>query len=242
MKENKKRIEIIDALRGFAVVLMVIHHFLYNLVYFLDAPEWLFTNPVFDVLHYLFAGLFIMLSGISSRFSRGNIKRGLIVIALALAISIVTYLIEMPIWFGVLHLLGFSMIFFGLTRKVWDLLPRKAAPALFIALIICSALAPAYFSPDSGNAVFSVCLSLLGWPQPGFVSYDYFPVLPWIFVFLLGTWAGLYIIERKLPKWFYEAKFPIFPAIGRKALIIYILHQPILYGAVLGVEYLFFRS
>jgi len=242
MNENKKRIEIIDALRGFAVVLMVIHHFLYNLVYFLDAPEWLFTNPVFDVLHYLFAGLFIMLSGVSSRFSRGNVRRGLIVIALALAISIVTYLMEMPIWFGVLHLLGFSMIFFGLTKKLWDFLPRKVLPILFISLIIVGAFATAYAEPSAENAVVSVCLSLFGWPQQGFVSYDYFPVLPWIFVFLLGTWAGLYIIERKLPKWFYEAEFPIFPAIGRKALIIYILHQPILYGAVMGIQYLLPRS
>ena len=242
MNESKKRIEIIDALRGFAVALMVIHHFLYNLVYFLDAPEWLFTNPIFDVLHYLFAGLFIMLSGVSSRFSRGNVRRGFIVITLALAISIVTYLMKMPIWFGVLHLLGFSMIFFGMTKKLWDFLPRKVSPVLFISLIIAGAFATAYAEPSADNAVAGVCLSLFGWPQPGFVSYDYFPIIPWIFVFLLGTWAGLYIIERKLQKWFYEAEFPIFPAIGRKALIIYILHQPILYGAVMGVKYIFRHS
>ena len=42
--EKKKRIEIIDALRGFSVVLMVCHHFLYDLVEFLDAPEWFFSN------------------------------------------------------------------------------------------------------------------------------------------------------------------------------------------------------
>ena len=237
-KEHRKRIEIIDALRGLAVVLMVIHHLLYDCVEFLDAPEWLFTNPVFDVLHYTFAGLFIFLSGVSSRFSRGNNKRGLITIALAMAISAVTYFMNMPIWFGVLHLLGFSMLFFGLTGWLWDKIPRIAAPFIYIALIVGGALATAYFKPVSEQAFFGACLSILGWAQPGFVSYDYFPIVPWIFVSLLGTWAGQYIVERRLPDWFYNAEFPLFPAVGRKALLIYILHQPVLYALVMGIAML----
>ena len=239
MTDSKKRIEIIDALRGISVSLMVIHHLLYNCVYFLGGPEWLFTNPVFDVLHYMFAGLFILLSGISSRFSRSNVKRGLIALSFSAGITLVTYFMDMPIWFGVLHLLGFSMVFFGLTSKMWDIIPRKTASFLFIALIAVGALATARLEPISEHPFWGVCLSLLGWPQTGFESYDYFPLLPWIFIFLLGTWAGLYIIERKLPARFYEAGFPVFPAIGRKALLIYILHQPVLYLLTLGIKYLF---
>jgi len=238
MKETKKRIQIIDALRGLAVVLMVIHHLLYNLVYFLGAPEWLFTNPVFDILHYIFAGLFIFLSGVSSRFSHSNIRRGLIVIAVAAVITAVTYYMEMPIWFGVLHLLGFSMLFFGLTRKFWDLISGKAAPVIFIAAIATSAIAVTHPVPVSGYAWVRDVVSIFGWPQPGFISFDYFPLLPWVFVFLLGTWAGVYIAGRKLPGWFYEAEFPVFPAIGRKALIVYILHQPVLYAIVMGIAWL----
>ena len=235
MKKHKKRIELIDALRGLAVVLMVIHHLLYNLVYFLGAPVWLFTNPVFDVLHYMFAGLFIFLSGVSSRFSRGNIKRGFIVIAIAAGISAVTYYMEMPIWFGVLHLLGFSMLFFGLTGKLWDKIPRTVAPVMFIAFIVAGALATSHASPSAEHSFLRICLSILGWVQPGFRSFDYFPLLPWVFIFLLGTWAGVYIHERKLPAGFYEASFPFFPAVGRKALIIYVLHQPVLYALVMGI-------
>ena len=224
---ERKRIEAIDALRGLSVVLMVIHHFLYDCVEFLDAPGWLFSNPVFDILHYIFAGVFIFLSGVSSRFSRGNIKRGLKVIAIAAAISVVTHLMDMPIMFGVLHLLGFSMFFFGLTAKLWDLIPKKAAPVVFIAGVLAGALATKYFTPESEY------LWMLGWTSPGFVSYDYFPILPWFFVFLLGTWAGFYIKERKLPSRFYEVGFPVFPTIGRKALLIYVLHQPVLYAIIL---------
>ena len=64
-----ERIELMDGIRGLAIILMVLHHLAFDLVYFLGAPLWLFTNPVFDTLHYIFAGLFIMLAGVSSRFS-----------------------------------------------------------------------------------------------------------------------------------------------------------------------------
>ena len=234
MKE-KKRIEIIDALRGLAVVLMVIHHLLYNLAEFLDAPWWLYSNPVLDILHYIFAGLFILLSGISSRFSHSNIERGSIVVVLAVIITYVTNRMDMPIWFGILHMLGFSMLFFGLTQKFWDKIPRKAAPFIYITLIVASALAKTQIKLVSENIWLRDALNILGWSQKGFVSYDYFPLLPWIFVFLLGTWAGIYIRDRKLPEWFYEVKPPVFPAIGRKSLLIYILHQPVLYALVMGI-------
>ena len=258
MGENKKRIEIIDALRGFAVVLMVIHHLLYNLAAFLGAPWWLFTNPVFDVLHYIFAGLFIFLSGVSSRFSRGNVERGAKAIVVAVLITYTTYRMGMPVWFGVLHLLGFSMMFFGVTRKLLDsmffsvsvnsgterlsgsdsfrLSARDiVAPAVLVALVVASVLAKAYIPLTTESLWLRDFLSILGWQQPGFRSYDYFPLLPWLFVFLLGTWAGVFIRERVLPAWFYEVNPPIFPKIGRKALFIYVLHQPVLYALVMGI-------
>ncbi|MCL2151960.1 MAG: DUF1624 domain-containing protein [Oscillospiraceae bacterium] len=240
-KERKERIEIIDALRGLAVVLMVIHHFLYDLTAFLSAPIWLFTNPVFDTLHYIFAGLFISLSGVSSQLSRDNIKRGSVTIVLAVAITYLTYRMDMPVWFGVLHLLGFSMLFFGITRGLWDAIPKKIAPFVLASLVIASVITTTYVPIESENLWAQDALNVLGWPQPGFRSFDYFPLLPWIFVFLLGAWAGVYIRAKKLPSWFYKTKPPVFPAIGRKALLVYILHQPILYALVMWIAALIHR-
>jgi len=237
MEEKKKRIEIIDALRGFAIMLMVIHHALYNTWAFLDAPYWLYSNPVFNVLQGFFIGLFIIISGVSSRFSRGNVERGSIVIVIAMIITYVTVRMEMPIYFGILHLLGFLMIFYGLTRKLWDNIPRKIAPFIYIALVIAATLARVYLSPTSDNPVLSDLLSVLGWYQPGFINFDKQVILPWIFIFLLGTWVGEYIREGRFPARFYEIKVPFFPFVGRNALLIYVLHQPVLFGMTMIISY-----
>ena len=133
---DKQRIQLIDALRGLAVLLMVVHHFLYDLVAFCGAPAWLFSNPVFNFLHYIFAGLFLFLSGVSSNFSRSNVKRGLKALACALVITAVTTVMDMPIVFGVLHLLGTCMVLYGLTRRFWEKLPFWVVPVVSVVGIV----------------------------------------------------------------------------------------------------------
>ena len=238
MEEKKKRIESLDALRGFAVTLMVIHHALYNTMAFLGAPRWVYSNPVFDFLQIIFIGIFICVSGVSSRFSRSNTERGAIVLVIAVIITYVTFRMDMPIFFGILHVLGIFMMLYGLTQNLLDKIPRKAAGLIYLALIIVSALARTVLSPSSENPVIRDLLSVLGWWQPGFVSYDYQVILPWIFVFLFGTWAGEYIRERRFPTKFYEMKVPFFPLVGRNALLVYIAHQPILFGVTMLILHL----
>lgn len=249
MEPAKKRIDAIDALRGLAVILMVIHHFFRDLIDLCGAPEWLFTNWVFTPLHYVFAGTFVFLAGVSSNFSRNNLARGVKCFALALAMTFVTSLpvINAPIRFGVLHLLGICMIFYALSQKLLDKIPRKIQPFLYTGLIVLTVVL--IYGPDEeilirfyktltpeqeafwGDA--AQYLYIFGFPAADFWSADYFPLFPWLFLFLLGTWAGGYVKERRLPKAFYDFTCPVLPAVGRHALLVYVLHQPVMYGAIL---------
>jgi len=225
---TRKRIDIIDGLRGLVVILMIFYHGLNDVVLFLGVPERYFENPYADALQMFIAVTFITLSGVSSRFARNNVRRGIKVFLIAIIITAVTLVMDMPILFGVLHFLGFAMVFYGLTHKLWEAIPEWAAPIIYVAGIVLSVFV-------TRGAVTSKFLWMFGWTHPGFESWDYFPILPWIFVFLLGTWIGKFISEGRFPRWFYEAKIPILPAIGKRALIIYVLHQPILYGLSMAV-------
>ena len=70
----------------------------------------------------------------------------------------------------------------------------------------------------------------LGFRNASFFSSDYFPIIPWIFVYFAGNIVGLWVTEKKLPPKFYSMRVPFLADVGRNTLIIYLLHQPVLYG------------
>jgi len=230
--EKRGRIQIIDALRGLALVLMVFHHAFYDAVAFLGAPVWLFTNPVFDFLHNIFAGVFIALAGVSSRFSRSNWRRAGLCALAAFAVTFVTAQVGETVRFGVLHLLAACMLLYSACEDIWlkkhsDDKPRYIFGLIWVLLTAGSAIALKY-------AKFTFPFAaILGLPESGFASADYFPLLPWVFVFAFGAWAGKFIAQNRFPAKFYTISVPVLPAIGRKSLLIYLFHQPVLYALTL---------
>ena len=110
----KKRFDILDAWRTLAIVLMMVYHFLYDLYIFgILSADQLFSAPM-NVLERFICGSFILLAGASARFSRNNLRHGLIVLAAGLAVEIGAALAGQTIRFGVLMLLGWSMVLWHL--------------------------------------------------------------------------------------------------------------------------------
>lgn len=118
---------------------------------------------------------------------------------------------------------------------IWEALPAWVLPLFCIVLTILTAPCADGVSTQTPH------LWIFGFTTPDFVSTDYFPLLPWLFVFLFGTWAGRYVKDGRLPQGFYTLKAPHLALVGRHALLIYLLHQPVLYGAVRLLQLTLFR-
>jgi uncharacterized membrane protein len=116
------------------------------------------------------------------------------------------------------------MIIYGFAGKYFERLNRYLAAPLFLILFAVT------WVWTENTLVKATWLWPLGFMYSGFYSADYFPLMPWFFLFLLGTWLGGIIREQKEDSWLY---IPVHPALtwpGRHSLIIYLLHQPVLYG------------
>lgn len=247
-----KRIHLMDELRGFAVFCMVFYHGFYTLAFLMGQSwgEWLYR--FFMPAEPWFAGLFIFIAGISSNLTHSNLVRGVKLLGVALLVTLATAIAvpEELIVFGILHFLSVCMIAFGLLQLLRRRLGRTEEPPFRLwPVVVCAVLfivtrylASGYLQIPFVLRVFlpsgwyQAWLAPLGLPGPGFSSADYFPLLPWCFVFAAGTVVGRLAKAGKFPAWTYPSRVPFFSFLGRHALLIYVLHQPIIYGAALLVQ------
>ena len=217
------RVYIIDALRGLSILLMVVYHLHFDFYEQGIIGRNVIFSPLVRFLQTFFASLFILMSGISCRFSRNNLKRGLLMFAAGMAVTAVTYLYDpdLIVRFGILHFLGAAAVLFALLQKPLDrLIPKAAAPFLCVLLAI--------LTWDLPNHTYGVrWLWMFGFPPPNFISSDYFPILPNIFIYLFGTWLGTYIAAGRFPSWFYRFRCRPLEWIGKKTIWVYLVHQPV---------------
>ena len=113
-----KRIHLMDELRGFAVFCMVFYHAFYTLAYLFNLEFGKALLNFFMPAEPWFAGLFILIAGISSNLSHSNLLRGLKLAGIAAVVTLVTWLVVPAerILFGILHFLAICMILFGLIQ------------------------------------------------------------------------------------------------------------------------------
>lgn len=234
MSESRPgRIEAIDILRGLSILLMVVYHLGYDLVGADILPYAVLSNPLVSGLQVFFSLVFIIISGISCSFSRNNLRRGLVIFAAGLVVSLATWLFNPAYYvrFGILHFLGAAILIYCAARP---LLARIPTGVMCVAApLLCAATWPLlYMRFDVEHLYF------LGIMHPEFASSDYFPLLPYLFAFLFGTALGRPLKEGKFPAWVYRLRCAPLAAAGRHTLWIYLLHQPLCLGIVRLIAYL----
>lgn len=220
----RRRFDVLDVWRTLAIVLMVAYHFLYDLYIFgVISANQLFSAPL-NVLERFICCSFILLAGASARFSRNNLRHGLIVLGAGLVVEAGAAAAGQTIRFGVLMLLGSSMVLWHFLGKGLQKLPGWSVAAGSGVLFFAARW-------WTGRTAVSVpWLYPLGFTAPGFYSADYFPLLPWFFLFLTGTALGGWCLAHRENRLLAVRLPGVLTWPGRHSLIIYVLHQPVLYG------------
>ena len=231
---RRRRHFLLDELRGLAVVAMVIFHAVFLLgVVFGNAAAMSWLRVISSSQPFI-AGTFILVCGICCRLSRSNVKRGLRIGGFAVALTIGTFLItligiDQVIIFGVLHFLAVAILLFCLARKALDKIPPLVQLPVFLALFFVMRFITL-------PATQSLTLFILGFPSTAWRSADYFPLVPWLFLFLAGTAIGLW--AECFPSWFDKPRCAPLRWAGRHAIWIYLAHQPVLYALVMAWQWL----
>lgn len=248
-KTGSARVGILDEIRGFAIICMVVYHAMYDLKYLFGVDVPIFFDGWFDIIRDIFAGTFIFISGTVCRYSSNNIKRGAQCFFIGMIMTFVMpFFSNGTIMFGILHFLGVSMMLFGLGQKLFDLLPSVVGLSVSIILFILTMNVGLSLSEYGGTVVTGYIgiphlfqlhfpieaykvgvLFPLGLHDLSFSSSDYFPLLPWFFLFIAGSYFGIFAKNGSLPKFCYPTHIKWLATVGRYTIWIYVLHQPIIY-------------
>lgn len=241
-KDLEKRFWEIDFLRGVAIVMMIIFHFLFDLSYLGGYAVNVYSG-FWWVFARVTATIFLLLVGISltlsysraiqkrtGKLGRKYLKRGLKIFSWGLIISAITWVFLRGgfVVFGVLHLIGVSIIL------AYPLIKYRHRNLILGIIFIIIGLYLANFFFDFYWLVW------LGFMPRVFYTLDYFPLLPWFGVILIGIFIGNSLYKNykrgfRLRDFSGSPVTRLFCFLGRHSLLIYLIHQPIL----IAVLYLF---
>lgn len=236
-KSSTTRLWEIDTLRGIAIVMMIIFHLMWDLWFFGVRPETVLYAGFWKYFQRTIPTLFLSVAGVSLTLSyryavakQGNTQglfrkfllRGLKVFGLGMIITIAVWAAGVGyVTFGILHLIGFSIIAaYPFLRFRWI---NFCLWLLFVAV---------------GYVLQSVTvevrwLAWLGLEPANYYPVDYFPVIPWFGVVLLGIFIGNTFYDQNgrrfyLPDYSNRLLVRGLSFLGRHSLLIYVIHQPIL--------------
>ncbi len=238
-----KRLAMVDVFRGFALVNMIVYHGFYDWVNLLFMPlTWFSTIGVYIWQQFIVFS-FVLISGLVFNYAQHPRKRGIILCFWGWVLTFCTYFFvpQELIVFGILSFLGAAMLITSILAKT----KHTAIISFFcvVGFLLTEGWQKGYwgvyginFAPLTFSTLDNLGFFILGIPGTSNYSADYVPVFPWIFVFWLGFFGWQRVsyhgeICSKAIKfaskdtWGYKC----LAFLGRHTLVIYLLHQPILY-------------
>ena len=241
-KSGKRFIEL-DLLRGFALIIMILGHILWDLDYFNLIPM---NSTIYALLQKIVPPLFFILVGMSiiagkkkkqltpdeeKKYNEALIIRGLKIFNLGMFLTIASLLVmpQRPVFFGVLHCIGLSIVLcaFFLKYRLYNVF---LAGAIFFTSLVLSNITIS--NPSLLHLIFGICPADI-WKY----TVDYFPLIPWFGFTLFGVAIGhfMYCGETRrvrIPDLSKYKPAKLFSWIGQHSLAIYLLHQPVIAGAL----------
>lgn len=229
------RFDRLDALRGLAIAWMAVFHFCFDLNYFglLSPKQNFYVDPFWTWQRSCIVSLFLFCAGVSQAVALAHgqgwpkfWRRWAQIAACAALVSIGSAWMFPKSWigFGVLHGIAVMLV-----------VARVAAPlrGWLWPLGLAAIVLPLAVRHELFNAPWASWVGLVT-RKP--VTEDYVPVLPWLGVMLWGVAAGQWLLQWRPT----VLRGPIAPAarplagLGRWSLSFYMLHQPVLIGALMA--------
>lgn len=225
------------------VIYMLYYHTLFDLGYIFRigwAREQFDAQPFSQMI---IGCTFVGVAGMTIRFSRNPALHGARLLVIASVISIVTafFFDGSGIYFGVLHLLAVCMMVYAVTGRVLERIHWALGAGISLILYLCTYWVSRGFFGIKGLFELPVPHALsadsrlyaFGFVDGIFSTADFYPLLPWLFLFLCGCFVGRLLDRNELPPVLYRDFCPPLTFIGRKSLAVYVIHQPVIYALCL---------
>ena len=251
-KEPGRRYAHLDDIRGITLISMILYHTVWDLVYLFDVDwQWFRTGAAY-VWQQSICWVFIALSGYCWSLGSHQKKRGMQVFVAGVLVSLVTEIVtpNQRICFGVLTFLGTAMLFMVPLEKYLQKIAGKMGLVFCcIAFFLLRGVNDGYIGFEDKLVLHELPEALyhtgyvgtfIGFTDMDFYSADYFSLLPWIFLFMAGYfWYRVDVSRGELEKKAgQKSRGRFFNMLGRHSLVIYLLHQPLIYGVLLVMDWL----